>query len=229
MNDYDKLFLSKFEFLNNLDAEQRKHFFKISSYKHIDAGTVIYGEKFNNDKAVFVITGKFRVFAVSDSGRKISLYSFKAGEANIFNKCFFDNTDVSVMVMAVQDSLIAEISCNNLCYLLSDSPYIQHFLIDNMTLKFIEMIKLIQRLTFNTVTERLWDYLLAKTVHGKKPLYRTHDQIATELGTSREVVTRRLNKLKNAGLIKIERGRLILLEPNADISHLTKPACEKRP
>ena len=118
--------------------------------------------------------------------------------------------------MAAQDSKIAAIPCDTFRYHFANSPYIQQFIFKNTLEKFYNLIGLVERLTFKSVTERIWEFMLEETARGKKPLYTTHAQLAARLGTSREVVTRRLHELEGAGLIKIERGKLLLLKPEAN-------------
>lgn len=70
-------------------------------------------------------------------------------------------------------------------------------------LRYTEMIDTINSLLFGRMDQRLHTYLLGKSkLRGEKILNLRHKQIATELGTAREVVTRVLKKLEQEGKIK---------------------------
>jgi CRP/FNR family transcriptional regulator, anaerobic regulatory protein len=231
MNEYDKIFMSKFVFLAKLTPEEQNHFLSVSSYRKITAGTLLFNEKCPCQGIAFVLSGELKAFKVSESGREISLYFAKAGEACVMNADgFFNEKDAipPVSVIATQDSVIAVLPCDAFSYHFANSPYIQQFIVKLTLEKFYDLVGLIERLMFKSVTERLWKYILDETAEGKKPLYTTHAQIAAMLGTSREVVTRRLHELENSGLIKIERGKLTMLNPKANAADLRLPPKKSR-
>lgn len=216
MNDYEKAFVDKFSFLPKLSHEERKNFLSSSIFCNYLAGTVLANDKSFRCGVAFVISGNIRSYKVSQNGREISLYNTKAGEICIMTISYFlekepDPVPFSIKVM--QDSVIAILPFDVFRYHYCNSPYLQQFIFKDTLSKFYGLINLIECLTFKSVTERIWDYMMEMTEGGKKPLYITHSELASALGTSREVVTRRLHQLENNGLIKIMRGKLIMLKP----------------
>lgn len=220
---FDKEFAKQFDFIEKLADEERSHFLETTSYRRVNAGEIIANENGSCMGVAFVLSGELKMFKVSDGGREISLYTAKAGEVCIMTvACLMgQGRSISpVSVVALQDSLLAVVPCSAFRYHYTNSPYLQQFFFKNTLEKFYELMELVERLTFKSVAERLWEHILANTEKGKKPLYSTHAQLAAKLGTSREVVTRKLHELENAGFIKTERGKLTLIKPDADLNSI---------
>jgi CRP/FNR family transcriptional regulator len=220
---YEKEFISNFDFMQKLTEEERTHLIETASYRSIQAGAMMAIENESCMGIVFVLSGELKVFKVSESGREISLYVVKSGEACVLTVACFMSAGQYISpasIVATQNSVVAVVPCDAFRYHYATSPYLQQFIFKNTLEKFYDLIGLVERLTFKSVTERLWQHIIDFTAAGKKPLYTTHAQLAGKLGTSREVVTRRLHELEDMGLIRIERGKLILLKPDAEISHL---------
>lgn len=208
-------FLSKFPFFARLPEEERDHLLKTVTYREVAAGTVMISENTRCSGVTFVLSGEFKVFKVSENGREIALYTVSSGETCVLTvSCLLGlNANQSpVSAVATQDSRIAVLPSDVFTYLYTSSPFIQQYIFQNIVEKFYGVIDLVEHLTFHSVTERLWEYLRINTGDGKKPLYSTHAQIASRLGTSREVVTRRLKELEQEGRIHTERGKIALVK-----------------
>lgn len=226
MNDrllYEKEFVKRFDFLMKLAPEERKHLLKATNFYNVEAGRLLVSEKGSCMGIAFLLAGELKNYKVSESGREISLYMSGPGEVCVMSvACLLgEGRNISpVSVVATQDSTVAVVPCDVFRYHYMDSPDFQQFIFKNTLFKFYDLIGLVERLTFKSVTERLWEHMLAATEKGKKPLYTTHEQLAAKLGTSREVVTRRLHEIENAGLIEIKRGKLMVLNADADYKTL---------
>jgi CRP/FNR family transcriptional regulator len=84
-----------------------------------------------------------------------------------------------------------------------------------MVLRFAEIISLVREITTRRVSHRLAEYLLGKfdESDGQPPVAAvTQQQIALDLGTAREVVSRKLQELESLGAVKVHRGRIVQLD-----------------
>lgn len=210
-----KVLLEKFEFFKKLPEDERRHLLKYVTYHEVRAGTVMIEESASCTGVTFVIRGEFRTFKGSENGREISFYSIMPGEACVMTiACFLGlNHSISPLsVVAVQDSVIAVIPAEKFRYVYSVSPYVQQYVFLNVMNKFYDIIDLVEKLTFKSVNERLRDYLIENTGDGIKPVYSTHAELAAKLGTSREVITRKLGDLEDEGFVKTQRGKIMLVK-----------------
>lgn len=214
----EREFSDKFDFLEKLSADEKKYFLDSAACRDIEAGTLVIGENSACDGVTFVLSGELKVFKVSENGREIALYNVSPGGVCVLTVACFVGVGKSVSpvsVVALQKSRIVVLPCHMFRYIFSISPAIQQYFLKNTLESFYDMISLVERLTFKSVNERLWDHLLKETESGKKPLYTTHAQLAARLGTSREVVTRRLRGFESAGVIAAKRGKITVVKPDA--------------
>jgi CRP/FNR family transcriptional regulator len=95
------------------------------------------------------------------------------------------------------------------------------FILKSMATRIANMVGLVEQVTFEGIDSRLANFLLQRYSEKRIPLNviaKTHGEIADELGTAREVVSRRLKKFERKGVIATGRGRVELL----DTAFLTK-------
>jgi CRP/FNR family transcriptional regulator len=94
-------------------------------------------------------------------------------------------------------------------------PEWRRFVSDTQAQRFTELLETIEVVAFKRLDEQLWNYLLKRTqAMGSHELRVTHQEIANELNSPREVVTRLLHQLQQRGRITLSRGT-ITIEPMA--------------
>jgi CRP/FNR family transcriptional regulator len=210
----NKELLERFDFFGKLPEDERRYLLDYVTYRDVHAGTIMIEENTSCAGVSFVLSGEFRAYKVSENGREVSLYSIFPGDTCVMTiACLLGlNHSMSPLsVVAVQDSRIAVIPADKFRYVYSVSPFVQQYVFINVLNKFYDIIELVERLTFKSVTERLREYLVENTGGGKKPVYSTHAELAAKLGTSREVITRKLGELENEGFVKTERGKIVVI------------------
>ena len=94
-----------------------------------------------------------------------------------------------------------------------ESQSVQKFIFSSMSAKFYSVLGLLESITFKRTSDRLKDLLISKTAGGTYPLYATHESIAADLGTAREVVSRLLKDMESKGIVSLSRGKILLLKP----------------
>lgn len=206
--------LEKFDFFARLPEDERDHLLDAVVYRDVKADTVMVEENMSCHGVTFVISGEFRAYKISENGREVSLYSIKPGETCVMTiACLLglNHSTSPLSVMASQDSRIAVIPADKFRYIYSLSPYLQQYVFKNVISKLYDIINLVEQLTFKSVTERLRDYLIENTGSGTRPVYSTHAELAAKLGTSREVITRKLGDLEHEGFVRTERGKIVVL------------------
>jgi len=84
--------------------------------------------------------------------------------------------------------------------------------------RFIDMMKLVREVAFDRLDVRLARLLLGEAHAGPgmwRPVEASHGELAARLGSAREVVSRILGRLRDDGLVQIERSRTLLVDPSA--------------
>lgn len=201
-----------FPFVNELGAK-KDQFFSSLYHQRIEPGMVILDESGKCSGVILVLSGLIRIYKLSDEGKEITLYRIGRGETCVLTvSCLLGTGDVPFPVAASADQLSEAvfIPLDIFRKFFFESPSIQKYFFSSMSAKFYSVLGLLENVTFKRTSDRLMDYLVTKTAGGIYPLYATHEQIASELGTAREVVSRLLKEMETCGTVKLSRGKITL-------------------
>ncbi len=221
LNSTDGLeWLKLFPELINLDQEAKNTLIKHSRIIEAPIGTVGYREGMPCGAYVMRLAGKSRVYKISTNGREILLYRVGSGETCVITTtCLLGNSDYpasTIVEEPIRDVLIPAAAFHQLMF---DSAIFRKFVMTNYGALISDLIVLLDEVAFHNLDARLAKTLLdANNVK----IIRTHQQIADELGTAREVVSRQLKRLEQKGLVTLGRGQVEIINRNAldKIAHL---------
>ncbi|HEY5641893.1 MAG TPA: Crp/Fnr family transcriptional regulator [Woeseiaceae bacterium] len=206
--------LRNYGFYINSDAEQRLELLEAANPLKAANGQPLQEAGYACREVVLVGRGRIRIFIAGETGREVTLYYVKAGESCPVNLgaaimgigAFADaaaSGELAALTISAQD--IREISQRNAA--------LQDYIFSATVLRFGEVIRLVREITTRRVDHRLAEYLLRKFEESEDspPAAEvTQQNIALELGTAREVVSRRLQELDSIGAVELGRGRIIL-------------------
>jgi len=208
--------LMRYPFYENSSVEFRERLRDDAKVLRCEAGQILYGHKGPCDKVLLIGSGSIRVYVAGDSGREFTLYRVAAGEicpVNIQSAC--ENAGVIAYAAAEEALEAVVIPAVRFRQWLQDFPQARHYLLDSTFDRFVTLIGRIRAITTRKIDHRLVEFLLRefdKSDHLRSAIAMTHEDIAIELGTVREVVSRRLQQLENADAIELRRGRIVLLD-----------------
>lgn len=154
----------------------------------------------------FLLVGELKVTKINENGEETFLYRLRPGEVchHAF-RCIMDNKEYGIQVSAYQDSELIIIPLQEFQNLFLNNYSFLNFLYEDLFKKLESAIDNKENLLHESVEKRLEKYLYARKGHTIKI---THEQIAMEIGTAREVVSRLLKRMENDGLIKLHRGSI---------------------
>lgn len=208
--------MMRYPFYANSTDAARQQLCDHATILRCDAGQILYGHKGPCDKVLLIGKGSIRVYVAGESGREFTLYIVGAGEicpVNIQSAC--DNAGV-VAYAAAQGKLEAVIiPAVRFREWLAGFPHTRQYLFESTFDRFVELIGRIRSITTRKINHRLIEFLLRKfdaSDEGRPVIKMTHEDIAIELGTAREVVSRRLQELEGAQAVELGRGRILLLD-----------------
>lgn len=160
-----------------------------------------------------ITTGTARVFKLAESGREITLYRIEWGECCILTASCMLSGRVFPAIASVEDDLQAIlIPTTQVTAWMETYEAWRHFLWSLLAERLGDVIGLIEEVAFRRMDRRLADYLMEHADTHGPVLQATHQQIAADLGTSREVVSRMLKDFQLRGILDLARGRIKLHE-----------------
>jgi len=156
-----------------------------------------------------MLSGEKRIYKSNPAGREITLYEVGSGEACIINAvCALTNTPCPVNVRAVTDVNSLLIPARDFRDLVATHNEVRSFVFGSIGNRITSFLELFAEVVFEKMDKRLFDYIVEKSEDGI--LSTTHQQIANDLGTAREVVSRLLKDFENKGKVVLSRGRIQL-------------------
>lgn len=181
--------------------------------KTYQAGEVILRENAYIRSIPLVMKGMIRVMRSHDDGREILLYYIRAGESCIMSFLGGLHHDTSkVSAIAEEETDILFVPVEKITQLMKDDPAWTDYFFRLYHKRFEELLEAVNAIAFKKLDERLLDFIEKKSeLTATNQLSITHEQIATELGTSRVVISRLLKQLEDDGVLKLERNRITLL------------------
>ena len=162
----------------------------------------------------FLLEGLARVYRVAETGREITLYEVFPGETCILNAaCILGRQNYPANATVSQEARAFLVPANVFRELLQKSSALQRYVFELLSFRMTDLMELVEEVAFRRMDERLRDYLEEKSTNGV--LAATHQTIAADLGTSREVVTRLLRDMEQQGMVRLNRGEIVLLSLSA--------------
>ncbi len=204
-----KTFLEIFPFFQKGSPEAVKDILSAAMYEALPANTMMQLEGQPCDSLGLMLSGVKRIYKASKSGREITLYEVGPGETCILDaSCILANIVCPVNAVSVTDVAMLSLSAKDFRELVAKYEEIRKFIFTAISQNFASVIELIEEVAFRKMDERLLDYLVEKSEQGK--FAATHQKIADDLGTAREVVSRLLKEFERKGLIRLSRNLIEL-------------------
>lgn len=196
--------MSLFPELEALEESCKKLLLQYARIVEAPIGTIGYQEGDHCGGYVLRLKGRSRVYKMSASGREILLYRVGAGETCVITTtCLLGNSlypASTIVEEAIEDVIVPDAIFQRL---MIDSPVFRQYVMQNYGALISDLIVLLDEVAFQTLDARLAKCLLDI---GNNTIQRTHQQIADELGTAREVISRQLKRLEQKGWLSMGRG-----------------------
>jgi len=158
----------------------------------------------------FFFSGEVRIYKAGPAGREITLYTVRRGDACILNAaCILSNSNYPANATATEASGALLVPASHFRRLVNQYAEMRAFVFSNLGERLFAVIELVEAVLFRKLDGRLLDYLREKAHSGA--LRSSHREIANDLGTSREVVSRLLKELERSGAVVTGRNRIRLL------------------
>jgi CRP/FNR family transcriptional regulator len=158
-----------------------------------------------------LIEGTARVFKIGENGREITLYRIGPGESCILTaSCIMSQRPFPAFAVSEQPIKALIISPSDVQRWANQEQAWRDYLFQLISHRLSDVISVVEEVAFRRVDRRLADYLLQQCNNTTNRVKATHQSIASDLGTSREVVSRILKDFEQQGLISIKRGAITL-------------------
>lgn len=198
--------------LARLEAPVRETLLQKSAIVAMPAGSVIFGPGKPPEHLMLLLAGRVRVQQVSETGREIVLYRVEAGQSCVMTTaCLLAYQDYAAEGIAETDLRAAAVPRPIFDELIARSGTFRSFIFTAYAKRITDLFMVIEEIAFQRLDIRLAQKLL-DLARGDALLAVTHQQLAAELGTAREVVSRQLGEFQRRGWVGQGRGALDLID-----------------
>lgn len=201
-------FSQNFPFWNKLSQKEKALLINNSEILKYNKNEIIH-DSTECTGVLLVIKGQLRVYILSEEGKEITLYRLNEHEICILSaSCILKNITFSIYVDAITDAEILKISASTFKEIKNKNIAVESFTTDIINKSFSETMWAMEQILFMSFDKRLARYLFEQN---SNIINTTHEDIAKDVNSAREVVSRMLKYFQNEGIISLSRGSITIL------------------
>ncbi len=203
-----------FPFWNKLSAEHRDDIITHSRKLSFEKGDMILPHKGECLGLVLLQRGKFRAYILSEGGREVTMYRLYDRDICLFAAAsVLKNIQFDIYIEAEEKSTCLLIPIDLFSRLSVQSIEMSNYTNRLMASRFTEVMWTLEQILFKSMDSRLANALLQHSQDREDELLIvTHEMLARDVGTAREVVTRLLKYFSNEGIIEMTRGQIKIID-----------------
>ncbi len=177
---------------------------------HLPAGTQVFAEHQPCQGFPLLLDGSIKVVKQAPNGRELMLYRVAPGGSCIItSSCLLGHTDYNARGIAETPLTLLIVPAPAFATLLAEHPPFRDFIFHLFAERISELMQLVEEVAFARLDQRLAKLLLARN---ETTINATHQQLADELGSVREIVSRLLKGFAAQGLVTLGREQITLTD-----------------
>lgn len=201
-------------FFKSLSEEEKSFLEKNLKVLAFHAGDLIYTPAKGSLGMVQVLKGAVRAYIISDEGKKATIFRLREGEFCMLTMaCAMSQITFDVEVEASEDCQLLLVPTEVFAKVEQQNIYVKNFSLELMMERMSSLVEGVQQMVFFNLEQRIASYLLDESSQRKSDtVHLTQEQIAENIGSAREAVSRSLKRMKEKELIAVGRGYVQLLD-----------------
>lgn len=201
-------------FLQDADPQLTREFQRNAYFAKIPAGREIFVEGDSVNGIALMMSGIVRVFKISQSGREITLYRFGEGESCVITaNAILHQQDFPAIAMVEQDAEAVMIPAETFSDWVRRYDEWRDFVFYLVSDRLASLMEIVDEVAFQRVDRRVASFLLERSPLNA-PIRITHQEIANEIGSSREVISRILEDFSARDMVNLARGEIQVIDPD---------------
>ena len=201
-----------FTVLQRAEPQAAREFQQATFFAAFPAGKDIFVDGDRPDALALVTSGTVRVYMIGQSGREITLYRFGLGESCILTANAILNQQPFPALATVEQPIEAVmVPADAFRHWIRRYDVWREFFFDLLSQRLVSVLGLVEEVVFRRMDARVASLLLERG-RACNPIAVTHQEIAADLGSSREVISRILESFAGAGAIRPTRGAIEIVD-----------------
>lgn len=201
--------------LENLDKSLKERLFRSTRVVSYKKEQVIFRPGEDCRYFILVVDGCVRIHKYSENGHELNLHRMKKGDfCEVSAVCFLADNHYCAEAIAEKNSRVALIDKSSFYEILQGSPQFRQEVFRVINSNLAQLISFVETIAFSPLELRLAARLVEAAADSIE-INETHREIAADLGTSREVVSRMLKKFERKNWVSLRRGVIRVVDPAA--------------
>lgn len=207
--------LDQFPALSQLPQDAAGTLINEGEILSLPCGQRVFGPGMAAGNYLLLLSGSVRVHQLSENGREIVLFRIAAGEScALTTACIMSNEAYTAEATVEEDARAVAISRETFDDLVARSPEFRRFVFSGFSQRVTGLFRLVEEIAFERMEIRLAQKLIA-LADSSGTVSMTHQQLAVELGSAREVISRQLAEFQRRGWVESGRGQVTLTDRSA--------------
>lgn len=204
-NDTRAKLLKLYPMLAEIPAEELDQLLALANAMRVPAGTTMFDENQPCRGFPLLISGSIRVIKAAPNGRELQLYRVMPGESCILTSgCLLGHTRYQARGVAEAGLEMVMLPASAFYELLGKHEAFRNYVFNLFSERLTDMMQLVSAVAFQKLDQRLARLLVSKT----SPIHTTHQALADELGSAREMVSRLLKGFAEHGWVELGREHI---------------------
>ena len=200
-------------FLQLADSTHVREVQQAATFARIPVGRDVFVEGDRVDAIALLLSGVVRVYKIGETGREITLYRFGTGQSCILTaNAILSQQNFPAIATVEQEAEAVLIPSETFRDWIRRHETWREFVFDLLSQRLSTVMAVVDEVAFRRMDARLASFLL-DPARGPAPIRITHQQIAAELGSSREVISRLVEDFAARGFIRSGRGEIEVVDP----------------
>ncbi len=198
---------------SQFEQELKKEILDSASLMTLPADTLMMDIGQKVEVIPLIVSGSVKVFREDENDHELFLYYLGPGEACAITMiCSAREGYSKIKAIPEEKTTVIVIPIEKLDLWMPKYKSWYYFVMDTYQDRFEELLKVVDGIAFHRMDERLIEYLEKNAEASQNAIvHKTHQQIAQELNSSREVITRLLKKLEQRGVVRVNRNQIELI------------------
>ena len=206
------VWLTAFPQLRDLDDATSRHLIRVARMTEVAQGTSLFREAEPCRRYFFVVRGRLRVYKTMTTGREIVLYrTERGGTCLLTTAILLSGGRYPASAVTEAQTLLVQLPPADFHTVFDRSRVFRDFVCSTFTRPVEGLISLMEGIMLRNVDMRLAEWILRNGMRGS-PVEISHRALAFEVGTAREVVSRRLKEFERNGWILLTRKRIQVVD-----------------
>lgn len=198
--------------LPSLPIELRKLFESNGHMKFFKKGEIVLRDNTNIRDIPIVLSGRLKVLRQESEGKELLLYYINPGETcimSVFGGLYQEKS--KILAVTEEDSELLMLPSHNVSEWFTKYPDWLNYILNLYHRRFEDLLIIVNQMAFQSMSERVLNWLSKKSEFAQtNEIKATHQEIADELSSSREVISRLLKQLESDGKIELHRNKILL-------------------